>query len=281
MNLASLRVPAALLALGLLFHSPAGAESPPVRTGPPLPGTEPLTMEGDIASEMVAGIDRFLLRKTAESIEGRDQHWNRDVTSAEAYQKSVEGNRQRLAHILGVRDDRAEPSGFQFQASEAEQWVLAEGTGYKVYAVRWPVLGSIEGEGLLLVPEGKPIGGVIAIPDEGQTPEQLVGLTEGLAPASQFARRLAESGCEVLVPTIVPREGGLLKLAGGFQSQIPGREFLYRSAFVLGRHLIGYEVQKVLAAVDCFAERDDLPIGVIGYGEGGLLSLYAGALDPR
>ena len=31
---------------------------------------------------------------------------------------------------------------------------------------------------------------------------------------------------------------------------LTNREFLYRSAFELGRHLIGYEVHKVLAAVD-------------------------------
>ena len=33
------------------------------------------------------------------------------------------------------------------------------------------------------------------------------------------------------------------------------REFLFRPAFQLGRHLIGYEVQKILAAVDCKRHR--------------------------
>ena len=32
-------------------------------TGPPLTGTKPLTMTGDIASELVAGVDRFLLKQ--------------------------------------------------------------------------------------------------------------------------------------------------------------------------------------------------------------------------
>jgi dienelactone hydrolase len=57
----------------------------------------------------------------------------------------------------------------------------------------------------------------------------------------------------------------------------------------MGRGLIGYEVQKVLAAVDCCAaeagsagaKRDKHAIGVIGWGEGGLLALYSGALDSR
>jgi hypothetical protein len=60
------------------------------------------------------------------------------------------------------------------------------------------------------------------------------------------------------------------------------REFVYRGAFEMGRHIIGYEVQKVLAAVDWFSHnRPALPIGVMGYGEGGLLALYSAAADKR
>jgi hypothetical protein len=32
----------------------------------------------------------------------------------------------------------------------------------------------------------------------------------------------------------------------------PHREWIYRPAFELGRHIIGYEVQKILALVDWF-----------------------------
>jgi dienelactone hydrolase len=52
----------------------------------------------------------------------------------------------------------------------------------------------------------------------------------------------------------------------------------------LGRTLTGYEVQKVLAAVDWFAKdagQGDPRIGVVGWGDGGMLALYAAALDPR
>ena len=50
----------------------------------------------------------------------------------------------------------------------------------------------------------------------------------------------------------------------------------------MGRHVIGYEVQTVLAAVDWFATQPgDVKIGVCGYGEGGLVAFYAAALDPR
>jgi dienelactone hydrolase len=51
----------------------------------------------------------------------------------------------------------------------------------------------------------------------------------------------------------------------------------------MGRHIIGFEVQKVLAAVDLLerSHAAELPIGVAGVGEGGLVALYAAALDPR
>ena len=142
--------------------------------------------------------------------------------------------------------------------------------------MRWPAFGDVTGEGLLLLPkERKPVADVIAIPDCGQTPEQLVGLVPGVPRESQYARRLAESGCRVVVPMLINREDHLDKLSN--------REWLYRSAFELGRGLIGYEVQKVLACVDWFDKDADnaTNIGVIGWGEGGMLALYAGALDSR
>jgi hypothetical protein len=55
-------------------------------------------------------------------------------------------------------------------------------------------------------------------------------------------------------------------------------------SFEVGRHIIGYEVQKVLAALDWFTTENvtrSVPIGVVGYGEGGLVALYSAALDPR
>src|SRR5689334_15918672 len=72
----------------------------------PLAGTKKLEMEGDIAAQLVDGVDRFLLKEIEKSVEGRAKFWKRDFSSPEAYNKSIEPNRKRLAHILGVRDKR-------------------------------------------------------------------------------------------------------------------------------------------------------------------------------
>src|SRR5262245_54359322 len=42
-----------------------------------VPGTKPLEMKGDIASELVAGVDRFLLKQIEKSVEERAKFWKR------------------------------------------------------------------------------------------------------------------------------------------------------------------------------------------------------------
>lgn len=255
----------------------AGAEA--------LPGTQALTLQGDIASELVAGVDRFLLKEIDASRERRAGYWHRDLSSPEAYEKSIETNRARLAHLLGVRDRRATNSIPELVATVDTPALVATGTGYQVRAIRWAAFGDVHGEGLLLTPIGRaPVADVIAVPDAGQTPEQLVGLTPGVPSESQYARRFAESGCRVVVPVLINRGYGPHK----GRANVTAREFLYRSAFELGRGAIAYEVQKIQALADWMAREgvtrsEDKParIGIFGWGEGGLLSLYAGALDTR
>jgi len=242
----------------------------------PLPGTKALNLTGDIASHLVGGVDKFLLARIDESAAGRAAHWKRDVSSPAAYDKSIKPNRERLAHILGVRDKRVAFDGLELIGTTVRPSLVGRAKAYEIHAVRWPAFGDVEGEGLMLTPtSGKPIADVVAIPDAGQTPEQIAGLVKGTPPQFQHARRLAESGCRVVVPVIINRRERM--------SRLTNREFLYRSAFELGRHLIGYEVQKVLACVDFFSKDagGDAKVGVIGWGEGGLLALYAAALDTR
>src|SRR3984893_7130349 len=94
-----------LFAISFFMYSPtAPGPAAAEEFGPPLPGTEPLTMTGDIASELVAGVDRFLLKQIDESTAKREKYWKRDLSSHAAYHASVEPNRKRLAHILGLRD---------------------------------------------------------------------------------------------------------------------------------------------------------------------------------
>jgi len=250
----------------------------------PLANTRPLTLEGDLAAEMVAGIDRFLTRELEQSLRRRTELWRRDYSSPEAYARSVAPNRERLLKYIGAVDDRGPVTALQFVATTSCPAQIASGAGYTVHAVRWPVLEGVEGEGLLLQPDGHPVARVVAIPDADWSPEMLVGVAPGVPPEAQFARRLAENGCQVLVPMLIDRADTWSGNPRIRMTNQPHREFVYRMAFEMGRHIIGYEVQKVLAAVDWFthdAGGADAFIAVWGYGEGGLLALYSAAADPR
>lgn len=265
----------ALSLLVLIAGVASGADLPTT-----LPGTKPLTMEGDIASQLVDGVDKFLLREIEAAAANREKHWKRDVSSPEAYAKSIEPNRKRLAHILGLRDARVPFKTPELVGTLDEPALVGKGPNYEIYAVRWPAFGHVHGEGLLLKPTtGKAAADVVAIPDADVTPEQFCGLVPGVAADVQYPRILAESGCRVLVPTLVDRS---YEVRNGF-AKMTTREYLYRPAFELGRHLIGYELQKVLAGVDWFAREggDGAKVGVIGAGEGGMLALYAAAVDGR
>lgn len=159
---------------------------------------------------------------------------------------------------------------------------------YTVWSVRWTVLADVHGEGLLLRPAADPIARVIALPDADQTPEQLAGLEEGLDSSAQFARRLAEAGCEVIIPVLIDRSSEFsgnpdLRTERPIMTNMPHREWLYRMSYEMGRHVIGYEIQKVLALVDWMTETygEKTRIAVAGYGEGGLIALYSAAIDNR
>lgn len=247
----------------------------------PLAGTAPLTWEGDLSQKMMDGAHRYVERKIDESVPKRQRHWLRDLSSRQAYEASVGPNRKRFRQVIGAVDSRL-PVRMERFGDEHDPALVAETPHYRVYQVRWPVLEGIHGEGLLLEPLSARRASVVALPDADQTPEQLVGLAPGLKAERQFARRLAENGCQVLVPVLIDRSSHWARHPDFGKTDQPHREWIYRQAFHMGRHIIGYEVQKVLAAVDWFKGTSDKTlIGVAGYGEGGLLAFYAAAVDPR
>jgi hypothetical protein len=223
---------------------------------------------GDLSVRMMDGAHRFVGRKIAESVAGRAKFWARDFSSRAAYEKSVEGNRARFRKIIGLVDARV-PATMERVVVGDDPEVIGETNRTRMFQVRWTVLDGVNGEGVLYVPKTPPLGYVVAMPDADGTQLKL-------------GRALAANGFEVLVPVLVDRTSrwsGHPDIKVTDQSH---REWIYRQAFHMGRHVIGYEVQKVLAAVDWLRERDpQARVGVAGGGEGGLLALYAAAADTR
>lgn len=255
-------------------------------------GTKLLVSEGDLSIKILDGAHRFIDQKIKQSAEHRSKLWTRDTSSKEAYERSVEPNRKRFMQYLGVQNKNEPINNNNVGYIEKHPAVLmekyslnndpeliAETSKYRIYQVRWPVLNRVNGEGLLLQPKTKITGNIIAIPDADQTPEQLAGLSSGISKESQFARHLAENGFQVLIPVLIDRTF----MFPGMMQQQTQREWIYRQAFHMGRHVIGFEVQKILSVIDWFKQSsdNDAKIGVAGYHEGGLLALYAAAVDKR
>ncbi|HKJ67078.1 MAG TPA: hypothetical protein VKA68_03925 [bacterium] len=246
-----------------------------------LPGTQTLEWQVDPADSMVAGIRRFLLRKLEESGELRERYWQRDYSSEDAYISSIRDNRKRFRTYIGAVDQRVPVRALHLIETTLKSSLIGKASGYTIRAVRWPVLEGVEAEGLWLEPEYAPFAQIIALPDADWAPEMLAGLNDTLPPEMHIARRLAEAGCRVLVPLLISRRDTWSGNPDIRMTNQPHREYVYRKAYEMGRHIIGYEVQKVLAAVDWFSKQGEVPIGITGDGEGGLIAFYSAALDDR
>jgi cephalosporin-C deacetylase-like acetyl esterase len=149
---------------------------------------------------------------------------------------------------------------------------LAETEKARILRVRWPVFEGVHGEGILVQPKGNAVARVIYIPDADTEPEKLAN-----------DAMVAYSGCEIVIPTLISRCSQYsTNERFGVRTNIPHREWIYRQSYELGRHLIGYEVQKILSLMDYFGtEKEPLPVLVAGLGEGGMIAMHAGAIDPR
>jgi hypothetical protein len=252
-----------------------------VRGAEPLPGTAPLESAGDLSLEVVNRVDLWFLSQTARRQEELAKGLPR--TPEDRQQK-----RERLKRILGLTKDPrvADPEG-EFVGSLRIPFVVAESDRVRVLALRWPVLEGVEGEGLLLEPLRGAVANVIALPDADQAPELIAGVGTAAAELDfAWARRLAEGGCRVLIPALLDRRNDFSGNPRVAQTNQSHREWVYRQAYYLGRHVAGYEIHKVLAAADVLQSLGQAgatapPLILAGYGEGGWIALLSAAVDPR
>ncbi len=282
----------------LLPFTDARSQTP---TGDQLPDTAPLVLDRPLDVVMVEGINRHAERELAASRDRRAAKWRRDYSSPEAYEQSIEPNRERLAVMLGAVDPLVDPRPALELPDLGEHDEIED--LYSGVRVRWDVLEGVTAEGRYLVPAQRESNGVvrpvltrahvIVVPDSTQTPEQLCGLSPA-EPGMLLARRLAENGCSVLVVATLNRRDDCSGHPDIRSTNIPHRELVYRCGFELGRHPIGYEVAMLRQALavhlgllgaleewDDAVEGDRLPVGIAGIGDGGMLALYTAALEPE
>jgi cephalosporin-C deacetylase-like acetyl esterase len=272
-----MRVLMTMLAIGLFALVVSAQESPSI-----LPGTKLLTADQPLDILMVDGIDRFCLAEIAKAREARESKWNRDYSSFEAYDKSLAPYRDRFRTNIGAVDKRVDAVQFETPLTIGDR-------DLHTFHTRWPVLPGLSAEGIVLAPPGhnawKRV--VIVVPDSRWTPQEFaIGTGSGQKAISPLPQLLVQNGCLVVIPTLISRDddfAGNPEIAMTNQSN---REWVYRSAFEMGRHVIGYEVQKILATVDLVsaikgADGASRPVSVVGVGDGGQIAMYSAALDTR
>jgi len=245
-----------------------------------LPDTAPIEWpEADLSTRLMDGAHAFVERKIAEAKPKRAALWKPDDTSSAAYERSIAPNRAEFMRMIGVVDPRVAPG------MEWHEALISPREDVVIDRISWPVLDGVSGEGLWIVPKESK-GFVILVPDADQSPEEAMGGHGDLVPkfSPQVEAYLARN-YTILIPTLIERklylgpDGNDAKLR---QSRQTRREWIYRQAFHMGRHIIGYEVQRVLALADSLQARfPGKPLAITGYGEGGLIAFYAAACDTR
>lgn len=253
-----------------------------------LPDTKILSSDeiDGFCSKLLNEVRSYFEQEIKSSPQKRESMWHRNYQSIPEYLKSISLNRERFQIVTGVIDNRCGTDELILEKTTLRKAQIAETDAYIIYRVHWPVFDGVTGEGLWLEPRSKALAQIVAIPDADWTPEMLTGLSPGVPSDAQFAGKLAAAGCRVIVPILINREDKLSGNPDVSMTNEPHREFIYRRAYEVGRHIIGYEIQKVLAIVDWFTNQNmtnqtNLPIAVAGYGEGGLIAFYSAAIDQR
>ena len=182
-----------ILALSALYHTATAA----------LPGTRPLTGEGDRSVQMVAGISRFLDRQIASAAQKRPQQ-KLDPTAA----------RKQLRHAIGAVDPILRTEELQFISNTTRDSLRYRDAHMEVHAVRWPVFKNVHGEGLLITPSGQIQARVVAIPDAFEMGRHIIGyeVRKIEAVLNWFEAEDAKIPDPLAIGLVGYHEGGLLAL---------------------------------------------------------------------
>lgn len=259
-----------------LFIQSAAAQEYVTPTGPVLPETEQLELARPLHEVMVKGISQFAERELQTARENRTATW----LDAEDVEAAKEAARRRLRELIGAVDQRLSAVDF-YNSIDSEVIVAADKDPYSKLifqsSSKWSVLEGVSAEGFLFdnsmtlsMSKGSHDKSLIIY-----LPDPVAGQREHI-----FAKRFAIGSSNVIVPTLVDRQSDFSAHPDIRRTNMTHREYVYRTGFNLGRHIIGYEVQRILALLESNALNNSNPIILIGSGEGAVIAQYVAALAP-
>ena len=246
-----------------LLTLPSGISRPNGMTSP---------KSGSIYVEQLQEESDYWLKMTRATPALRDEKWKPDFSSVAAYRASLQGHREDLHQMLGLVE--VNPNKLL-----AQEVVLASGP-VRVEDMTITLEKGFRARALLFMPEKTVSGLVIAIANAQQSREEFAGLKDGQEPAP-WLKTLLSQGLAVCVPVTSERK---TDYPFGERWGVNRRQLLYRLGFIVGRSLVGMEVQQVLALRDYLVKRFDIgkeQVGLLGLGQGGMTALYAGGMDGQ
>jgi dienelactone hydrolase len=239
----------------------------------PLRGTALLTLPitDDIREEQRQQIIRYFTTQIAATPAERDLLWHPNFFSLRTYRSSIRAHRAHLREMLGL---------IPFKSGTPQIKILREDAHLQIEDVTLPMDSGWSARALVFLPRAKVIPMcLIAVPPATESREEFAGIMEGTKPAKWLQALLARDVVVAIPMTVERTDGGpICKQAGGKDQ----RRVLWRAGFIVGRSMVGLEVQQVLAVREFLME---LPSAfrsetlVMGQDEGGMIALYAGAVE--
>lgn len=232
------------------------------------------------------------LRGHLQELDGqRPDRWQRDYTSVESYEKSIEPMRQRFATMLGFW---SEPGG-RASAKAEEETLLFEDAEMRASRFVFEALPGLRSYAVRLVPKAKgPHPGLLVQHGYMGTPEMACGLT-ATANAEDYAYRslglrAVHRGYHVIAPHHPSGYGSDSDAVDVPLPNFPGRDVhygknrLHRLCVMGGATLLGLDMLVSSRALDILAADsgvDEARLGLYGLSRGGQTALYLPALDRR
>lgn len=230
--------------------------------------TAPINFRADmqrIAEEIYDELDSYTQNAVVSHGDYRSRHWQPEYSSTEAYLGSVSPNRERLREILGDFDEWKLDLQPQIE-------LLFEQTDCFAYRVSLAVLPGVRARGILLVPRAVefPTAAVMVQHGYKSAPEDALGLHDPDSVYHAYGRRLVQRGFVVFAHKDL-----------SFKEP---RSRIHRIATLMGETLLGLEIYKTSRVVDYLTSLPEVAptrIGMYGISQGGMMTLYAAALDQR
>jgi dienelactone hydrolase len=215
-------------------------------------------------------LEDFLRTWTLDGYAGRAASaWHRDYASTDAYQKSVETNRQRWRDVLSPPElslaGEVRCESFETSTGATGCWLgvpLQGGDGF----------GRLRAEAAFAMPDrgAGPFPLVITQHGIGSSPERTFGLNDESNVYKHYASALLSAGFAVLAP---------FNLAG-----VENRNRVERMASLGGTTLPGIELVRLQRLLDVVLVRKEIDaerVGMWGISLGGMATQFWTPLEPR